>query len=55
MSCPAAPYHEAVVRAEVEKICAELGLNHERLTLRHNGLDRRLTDVHGRVIREVLA
>ena len=32
-----------------------LGLNHERLTLRHNGLDRRLTDVHGRVIREVLA
>ena len=30
MSCPAAPYHEGVVRTEVEKICAELGLNHER-------------------------
>jgi uncharacterized protein (DUF1501 family) len=32
-----------------------LGLDHTRLTFRHNGLDRRLTDVHGHVIREVLA
>jgi hypothetical protein len=32
-----------------------LGLDHERLTFRHNGFDRRLTDVHGRVIREILA
>jgi len=32
-----------------------LGFDHERLTRYHNGLDRRLTDVHGRVIREVLA
>ncbi|MCP5541944.1 MAG: DUF1501 domain-containing protein [Akkermansiaceae bacterium] len=32
-----------------------LGLDHERLTYYHNGLERRLTDVHGRVIREVLA
>jgi hypothetical protein len=32
-----------------------LGIDHERLTFRHNGIDRRLTDVHGRVIREVLA
>ena len=32
-----------------------LGIDHERLTFRHNGADRRLTDVHGRVIREVLA
>jgi len=32
-----------------------LGLDHEKLTFRHNGIDRRLTDVHGRVIREVLA
>lgn len=31
-----------------------LGINHERLTFRHNGLDRRLTDVHGEVIREIL-
>lgn len=26
MNCPAAPYHETVVQAEVEKICAEQGL-----------------------------
>ncbi|MBC8356202.1 MAG: DUF1501 domain-containing protein [Planctomycetes bacterium] len=32
-----------------------LGLDHQRLTFRHNGIDRRLTDVHGQVIREILA
>ncbi|MCX7429682.1 MAG: DUF1501 domain-containing protein [Planctomycetia bacterium] len=32
-----------------------LGLDHTRLTFRHNGAERRLTDVHGRVIKEVLA
>lgn len=32
-----------------------LGFDHERLTWYHNGLDRRLTDVHGNVISEVLA
>jgi hypothetical protein len=32
-----------------------LGIDHERLTYRHNGIDRRLTDVHGRVIPELLA
>jgi hypothetical protein len=32
-----------------------LGIDHKRLTLRHNGIDRRLTDVHGEVIRDVLA
>ena len=32
-----------------------LGIDHERLTFRHNGIDRRLTDVHGSVVREVLA
>ena len=32
-----------------------LGIDHERLTVRHNGIDRRLTDVHGKVIREILA
>ena len=31
-----------------------LGLDHERLTFRHAGRDFRLTDVHGRVIRDVL-
>ncbi len=32
-----------------------LGIDHERLTFRHGGRDFRLTDVHGRVVREVLA
>jgi hypothetical protein len=32
-----------------------LGIDHERLTFRHNGIDRRLTDVHGHVITDVLA
>ena len=31
-----------------------LGLNHERLTYYHNGFERRLTDVHGHVINDVL-
>jgi hypothetical protein len=32
-----------------------LGIDHEKLTFRHNGIDRRLTDVHGHVIHELLA
>ena len=32
-----------------------LGFEHEKLTWYHNGLDRRLTDVHGHVIKEILA
>ena len=32
-----------------------LGIDHERLTVRHNGIDRRLTDVHGHVIEGILA
>jgi hypothetical protein len=32
-----------------------LGFDHQRLTWYHNGLDRRLTDVHGRVLRAILA
>ena len=32
-----------------------LGIDHERLTYYHNGLARRLTDVHGHVIQEILA
>jgi len=33
----------------------QLGINHEKLTFRHNGIDRRLTDVHGEVIHALLA
>jgi hypothetical protein len=32
-----------------------LGIDHTRLTYRHSGIDRRLTDVHGHVINEILA
>ena len=32
-----------------------LGMDHERLTYRYNGRDFRLTDVHGRVVEEILA
>ncbi|HWB04678.1 MAG TPA: DUF1501 domain-containing protein [Verrucomicrobiales bacterium] len=32
-----------------------LGINHEKLTVRQNGIDRRLTDVHGHVVKEILA
>ena len=32
-----------------------LGFDHERLVYRYQGRDFRLTDVHGRVVREILA
>ena len=31
-----------------------LGLDHQRLTFYHNGIERRLTDVHGEVLTEIL-
>jgi hypothetical protein len=52
--------HKAVVdRVSVHDLHATmlhlLGLDHERLTFRYSGRDFRLTDVHGRVVREILA
>lgn len=35
-------------------ILHQMGVDHQRLTFRHGGRDHRLTDVHGRVIRELL-
>jgi hypothetical protein len=32
-----------------------LGMDHTRLTYRHQGRDYRLTDVHGELIQEVLS
>ena len=32
-----------------------LGLDHEKLTYRHEGRDFRLTDVYGNVVRDILA
>ena len=31
-----------------------LGIDHEKLTFYHNGINRRLTDVHGKVIEGIL-
>lgn len=36
-------------------ILHQLGINHTQLTVRHDGVDRRLTDVHGHVLRDILA
>ena len=46
------PLHVHDVQAT---IMHTLGFDHERLTYRHNGRDFRLTDVHGRVVDEILA
>jgi len=32
-----------------------MGFNHEKLTFRHAGRDFRLTDVHGKVVKDILA
>lgn len=32
-----------------------LGMDHERLTFRHEGRDYRLTDVHGHVVSDIIA
>ncbi|MEZ6053924.1 MAG: DUF1501 domain-containing protein, partial [Planctomycetaceae bacterium] len=34
---------------------ALLGFNHERLTYRYAGRDYRLTDIHGKVVPELIA
>jgi len=36
-------------------ILHQLGIDHKKLTFRHDGIDRRLTDVAGRVLGEILA
>lgn len=35
-------------------ILHQLGVNHERLTFRYGGRDHRLTDVHGRVLKDLI-
>ncbi|MCB1235344.1 MAG: DUF1501 domain-containing protein [Verrucomicrobiae bacterium] len=52
-------YHVVEGKATIYDLWAtvlhQLGLDHETLTFRHAGRDFRLTDVHGSVLREVLA
>ena len=31
-----------------------MGIDHEQLTVRHDSIDRRLTDVHGHVLHEMI-
>lgn len=46
--------NEVTVHDLQATILHQLGLDHERLTYRHAGRDFRLTDVHGRVVHEIL-
>jgi hypothetical protein len=32
-----------------------MGVDHEKLTFYHNGVKRRLTDVHGEVVHQILS
>ena len=52
---PADPRHPAQVYDIHATILHLLGLNHEKLAVRHNGIDRRLTDVHGEVLENLIA
>lgn len=36
-------------------ILALMGMDHEQLTYRHAGRDYRLTDVHGSIVRDIMA
>ncbi len=46
------PVHIHDMQATVLRLC---GINHERLTYRHQGRQYRLTDVHGKVVEGVIA
>ena len=52
-------YYAAENKVHIHDLHATLlhamGLDHERLTYRYAGRDFRLTDVHGRVVQEILA
>tara|TARA_Y100000588_G_scaffold336355_1_gene377146 strand:+ start:1218 stop:1490 length:273 start_codon:yes stop_codon:yes gene_type:complete len=45
---------ETGITATVDKVHL-IGLDHEKLTRRYGDRDFRLTDVHGRVVKEILA
>ena len=52
-------YHGTEIKWDIYDLWATvlhlMGLDHEALTYRHGGRDLRLTDVHGRVIQDVIA
>ncbi len=51
---PADPANPTMCYDVHATILHQLGIDHEKLTFRHNGIDRRLTDVHGHVIKEII-
>jgi hypothetical protein len=46
------PVHVRALQAIIPHL---LGINHERLTYKYQGRQFRLTDVHGRVVSDILA
>lgn len=52
---PADPANPTMCYDVHATILHQLGINHEKLTFRHNGIDRRLTDVHGHVITDIIS
>ncbi len=51
---PADRTHASSVYDIHATILHQLGIDHTKLSVRNNGIDRRLTDVHGHVLREVI-
>jgi hypothetical protein len=51
---PADRAHASSVYDIHATILHQLGIDHTKLTVRNNGIDRRLTDVHGHVLREMV-
>lgn len=52
--CYAVTQGEVPVHDLHATILHQLGINHERLTFKHQGRNYRLTDVHGKVVKELL-
>ena len=52
---PLDPNHPTQVYDIHATILHLLGIDHERLTVRHNSIDRRLTDVHGHVLHDMVS
>lgn len=52
---PADPANPTMCYDVHATILHQLGIDHEKLTFRHNGIDRRLTDVHGHVIKDIVS
>ncbi|EDL58748.1 DUF1501 domain-containing protein [Gimesia maris] len=52
---PADPANPTMCYDVHATILHQLGIDHEKLTFRQNGIDRRLTDVHGHVIKDILS